>query len=85
MGRDLSEARANQSYIPYFEDVYAVAHSLKGVTRILECPKAMEDFILDLNETFVRALSGPSLCRKLAEAGAVFLAMADLLDVDHAA
>jgi hypothetical protein len=84
-GRDLADTKPSQSYIPYFEDVYAVAHSLKGVTRILACPKPMEDFILELNVALVRALSGPSLCRKLPEAGALFLSMADALDRDSPA
>lgn len=84
-GRDLCEAKSTQSYIPYFEDVYTVAHSLKGVTRILSCPKPMEDLIIELNVQLVRALSGTSICRKLAETGAVFLAMAQALDIDNPA
>ena len=84
-GRDLSEAKATQSYIPFFEDVYAVAHSLKGVTRILSCPKPMEDLIIELNVRLVRALSGTSVCRKLPETGAIFLTMAQALDIDRPA
>ncbi len=85
VGRDLAESRPNQSYIPYFEDVYAVSHSLKGVTRILACPKGMEDFILDFNAVLVLALSGSSLCRKLPDAGALLQRMADLLDRERPA
>ena len=59
---------------------YSVSHSLKGVTRILSCPKPMEDFILDLNAALVRALSGPAVCRKLPEAAALFVDLANLLD-----
>jgi hypothetical protein len=84
-GRDLAEAKPNQSYIPYFEDVYAISHSLKGVTRILSCPKPMEDFILDLNVALVRTLSGTAICRKLHEAGALFESMATHLDCDDPA
>ncbi|MGZ3737531.1 MAG: hypothetical protein ACXVC0_21375, partial [Bdellovibrionota bacterium] len=84
-GRELAEAKPAQSYVPYFEDVYAVAHSLKGVTRILSCPKPMEDFIIDLNVGLVRALSGTAVCRKLKESGAVLIAMADAHDIDHPA
>ena len=84
-GRELAEAKPNQSYIPYFEDVYAVAHSLKGVTRILSCPKPMEDFIVEMNVGLVRALSGPSICRQLPETSAVFLAMANALDLERPA
>jgi hypothetical protein len=81
-GRDLGEAKPNQTYVPYFEDVYAVSHSLKGVTRILSCPKPMEDFILDLNALLLRTLSGADVCRKLKEAGSLFQELADLLDRD---
>jgi hypothetical protein len=84
-GRELSEAKATQSYIPYFEDVYAVAHSLKGVTRILSCPKPMEDLIIDLNVRLVHALSGTAVCRNLTETGKVFESMANALDIDRPA
>jgi hypothetical protein len=84
-GRELSEARPSQSYIPYFEDVYAVAHSLKGVIGILDCPKPMADFIFALNETLLQALSGIFLCRKNKEAGTAFLRLADALDRDKPA
>lgn len=85
VGRDLAEAKANQSYIPYFEDIYTVSHSLKGVTRILACPKPMEDFIVELNVTLVRALSGTAICRRLADCGKLFREMAELLDRDRPA
>jgi hypothetical protein len=84
-GRELCEAKANQSYIPFFEDVYATAHSLKGVTRILSCPKPMEDLIVELNVQLVRALSGTSICRQLTATGTTLLAMAQALDIDRPA
>lgn len=79
-GRDLAASKPNQSYIPYFEDIYAVAHGLKGVLTILNCPEAMARFVIELNELLLRTLSGPSICRKTKEAGEAFLALADLLD-----
>lgn len=84
-GRDLCESKPNQSYIPYFEDVYAAAHSLKGVIGILDCPKGMADFILGFNQTLLKGLSGPSICRKTKEAGEIFLKIADVLDRDEIA
>jgi hypothetical protein len=84
-GRDLSESKPAQSYIPCFEDIYAVSHTLKGVTRILACPKPMEDFIIDLNATLVRALSGTAICRRHEDAGKTLREMADLLDRERPA
>jgi len=84
-GRDLVEAKPSQSYIPYFEDVYTIAHSLKGVTGILNCPQPMTDFIVALNQELLKCLSGSSLCRKNKEAGEAFLALAEALDRDQPA
>ncbi len=84
-GRDLTEAKPNQTYIPFFEDIYAVAHSLKGVIEILQCPKPMGEFILSLNDSLLRVLSGKQICRKNKEAGLAFLQLANALDRDKAA
>lgn len=84
-GRDLVASKPNQTYIPYFEDVYIVAHGLKGVINILECPEGVASFVIELNELLLRALSGSSICRKNSEAGEAFIALADLLDRDKPA
>ncbi len=84
-GRDLTEAKPNQSYIPYFEDAYSAAHSLKGVIGILECPKEMAEFVLSLNVLLLKTLSGASICRQNKDSGEVLLKMADTLDREDAA
>ncbi len=84
-GRDFADSKPNQSYIPYFEDIYAVAHGLKGVIHILECPEGMAKFVLEMNELFLKTLGGSAICRKNKEAGEALLALADLLDRDHPA
>lgn len=84
-GRDLVASKPNQSYIPYFEDIYVVAHGLKGVILILDCPQAMANFVLELNEILLKSLSGSAICRKNKEAGELFLSLADLLDRERPA
>lgn len=82
-GRDLAASKPNQTYIPYFEDVYAVAHGLKGVILILNCPEGLADFVVKLNDLLLKSLCGVSICRKTREAGEAFLALADLLDCER--
>jgi hypothetical protein len=60
--------------------MYAVAHSLKGVLQILSCPPSVAVAIEALSEILVSALSGPYLCRKNKEAGALMAELASLLD-----
>lgn len=84
-GRDLSDSKPTQTYIPYFEDIYTTAHSLKGVIGILPCPEPMANFILALNKTLLLTLSGSSICRKNKEAGEIFQRIADALDRDQPA
>jgi len=76
----LDASPAKQSYIPYFEDMYAVAHGLKGVLQILSCPPEAAVAITALSETLVSALSGDYICRKNKEAGALLTQFASLLD-----
>jgi hypothetical protein len=76
----LDASPAKQSYIPFFEDMYAVAHSLKGVLQILACPAEVAIAITTLSETLVAALAGNYICRKNKEAGALLAEFAGLLD-----
>ena len=80
VGRDLQGSAKNQSYIPYWEDLYAVAHSLKGVVKILNCPEHVAAFMFQLNEALLLALSGTNICRRTKDAGDAFLSLAQLLD-----
>lgn len=79
-GRELCASKASQTYLPYFEDVYNVAHALKGVILILDCPEAMANFILSLNQTLLKTLCGTDICRRNKEAGELFLQLGDALD-----
>jgi len=84
-GRDLCASKDNQTYLPFFEDIYNVAHSLKGVILILNCPEAMSNFVLALNESLLKTLCGRSVCRQKKEAGMLFLQLANALDKDKPA
>lgn len=79
-GGELERSKANQTYIPFWEDIYSVAHSLKGVLDILNCPNHLRGPIQSLNETLLMGLSGPKVCRKVREAGFLLQSLADLLD-----
>ncbi|MCO5142128.1 MAG: hypothetical protein M9962_03455 [Oligoflexia bacterium] len=59
---------SKQSFIPYWEEVYQKAHSLKGVLKILNCPEALAESFVRLTDTFANAVSGPFICRNLEEA-----------------
>lgn len=76
----LQASPPKQSYIPFFEDMYAVAHSLKGVLQILACPPEVALAITALSETLVAALAGDQICRKNKEAGSRLAEFAGLLD-----
>lgn len=76
----LQAAPPKQSYIPFFEDMYAVAHGLKGVLQILACPSEVAAAITALSETLVSALAGSQICRKNKEAGSLLADFARLLD-----
>lgn len=79
-GRELTQCLPQQSYLPYWEDLYGAAHSLKGVLKILSCPDDLCAFILRLNELLLEGIAGPSICRRNQEAGRVFTDLAALLD-----
>jgi hypothetical protein len=79
-GQELSRSVPNQSFLPFWEDLYARVHSIKGVLKILSCPEPLGDFIRDLNDTLVQGLSGEAVCRQTKEAGAAFERLAALLD-----
>jgi hypothetical protein len=79
-GRELENSLPNQTYIPYWEDVYAGAHTLKGVLYVLNCPKPMADFIRGLTDTLLSALAGTKICRRNKEAGLAFQELAQVLD-----
>jgi hypothetical protein len=76
----LTHAPPKQSYIPYWEDLYAVAHGLKGVLKILSCPAGVAEAVTLLTGTLVEALSGDRVCRDGAKAAALFSRLALLLD-----
>lgn len=84
-GAELEGSRPQQTYLPYWEDIHAVAHSLKGVLQILACPPALVDFILQLNDSFREGLTGPAVCRRNREAGAALQQLASLLDTPEPA
>ena len=71
---------SRQSYLPYWEDVYAVAHSLKGVLGLLGCPEDLANFILSLNELLSDGLAGPSVCGRLGAAAEELAKVARVLD-----
>lgn len=78
------QAQISQSYLPYWEDLYASAHSIKGVLKILSCPPELSAFIVSFNENLLSALSGNKICRRLEEAGNCFLQISDELDKQDA-
>jgi len=78
--RELKTAGLNQSYLPYWEDVYAVAHSLKGVLTILRCPPDLADFIVRFTASLSEGLAGASVCRELKRASLSFAVLAEALD-----
>ncbi|HEY8280448.1 MAG TPA: hypothetical protein VIH99_12540 [Bdellovibrionota bacterium] len=84
-GRDLAQSKPAQSYIPYFEDIFAVAHTLKGVTKLLQCPAPMEKFVVELCDALSNALVGTKVSRKNKETGEAFVAMAEAMDCDQPA
>lgn len=77
---DLTLSLPAQSYIPYWEDLYAVSHNLKGVLSILSSPPAVADFIVAFTETLKNGLMGDAVCRKNKEAGALMRQTAAYLD-----
>lgn len=81
-GGELAKANNKQSYIPYWEDVYAIAHNLKGVTRILPTPPEMVKFIERFTDILHSALAGDRVCRENKQSGTIFQKMASLLDSD---
>ena len=76
----LEQAGPSQSYLPYWEDLYAAAHSLKGVLSLLACPPVLANFLLAFNEVLLAGLAGPLICRKPREAAAAFRTLGRLLD-----
>lgn len=82
-GKSLQSASPRQSYLPYWEDVYMVAHTLKGLVRLLSCSPQMSSFILNLNELLQSALGGPLICRNLIECGKNFIELSDLLESEE--
>lgn len=79
-GADLQAAAPNQTYIPFWEDSYAVAHNLKGVLKILSSPPTVSEFVIRLTEILLDGISGPFVCRRVSEAGAIFTEISRLLD-----
>lgn len=78
--RELSEARPTTSYIPFFEDLYAVVHGLKGVLGILAGSQEHRNFILRFVEVLQESLSGPMVLRKMKDAAKILEEIADRLD-----
>lgn len=76
---ELLVAPKNQSYLPVWEDLYATAHSLKGVLSLLACPKDLSEFIVALNAQLVEGLAGAGVCRETQGAGRAFRELAELL------
>lgn len=79
-GQELTHSVPNQSFVPFWEDLYARVHSIKGVLQILSCPEDLGNFIRNLNDTLVLGLSGDAVCRQTKEAGAALERLAGLLD-----
>lgn len=82
IGRDLAQSPANQSYLPFWEDIYASVHSVKGVLKILSCPEQLAIFIVELNDTLLQGVTGDQICRRVKEAGQAFEQLAGYLDVE---
>lgn len=82
-GGELSAANTKQSYIPYWEDIYAIAHNLKGVTRILPTHPEMVKFIVKFTDILHLALAGDRVCRENKKCGSLFQKIAAQLDSDQ--
>ena len=76
----LAAAPPRQSYIPYFEDMYAVAHGLKGVLQLLACPPDLAAAITLLAGNFTSVLSGELVCRRHADAARLLEEIAHRID-----
>lgn len=80
---NLESCKPNQTFLPYWEDVHGVAHSLKGVLEILACPPTLANFIRGLNDALTEGLSGPSICRRLPETAPLFRELSRALDEEE--
>lgn len=80
---NLESCKPNQSFIPYWEDVHSVAHSLKGVLEILACPPVLAAFIRGFNDALAEGLSGPSICRRLPEVAPLLNNLSRALDEEE--
>lgn len=79
-GNELQSAPTNQTYIPYWEDMYSVSHNLKGVLKILSSPPEVSDFVVRLTEILLDGLSGAQVCRRTKDAGIALADIANVLD-----
>jgi len=69
----LKKISKHHSYLPYWEDLYSVLHSLKGVTQILPCEPELVETILALNNCMMKAYSGPFLIREHEKVSGILL------------
>lgn len=77
---ELSQAQDSESYIPYWEDLYSVVHSMKGILNLLTAPKFMTDFIMKFSDLLNDALNGAFLARDKKSSSQIFNEIADLLE-----
>lgn len=82
-GSSLLRAKTTQSYLPYWEDIYAIAHSLKGVSQILLCDQRLQQFIFRFCDFLSDGLTEKSICRKVHEAGSRFSSLSEILDKEQ--
>jgi hypothetical protein len=80
VGEDLVKTHPHQSYIPFWEDLYSSAHSLKGVLKILKAPEAISIFVHKLTDILHDGLTGEVLCRRNQESGEIFTNLSYLLE-----
>jgi hypothetical protein len=80
VGEDLSKASPHQSYLPYWEDLYASSHSLKGVLNILRAPAPISSFVNSLTEILHEGLTGEVTCRRNLESAEIFSQLSLLLE-----
>src|SRR3989344_1609125 len=75
----IKKLSSSQIYISVWEEIYAEAHKLKGLAKILSCPLSFADWISEFCEIILRALNGNSEISNFGVAAAQLEKIAKLL------
>ena len=75
--QELKEIVPQQSYLPYWEDLYREIHNLKGLSKLLSYPADLEEFFLKFHTLLVDATLGELRCPKPREAAVVIEELAN--------